>query len=157
MSRPIRHQAPLGAGVSPTCRLSPMQLLTVEGRYPVWFEEIAKADTCWRDVDEIAALLQGCIHRQPGFVFIGLIDHYALNIRLGEALPVPLQDAKVVLFFPDTRQLTPALLAYYPTAIGVADMGNRFVISFLNISTVSPTESLIEWVESIRASATPTH
>jgi hypothetical protein len=34
------------------------------------------------------------------------------------------------------------LLALYPCAIGVADMGNRFVISFPDAPVVSTTETL---------------
>jgi len=65
-----------------------MQRITVEGRYPVWVEEIAKADTPWRDVDEIAAVLQARIRRHSGSAFIGVFDHYGLNLRVGETLPI---------------------------------------------------------------------
>lgn len=132
-----------------------MQRITVEGRYPVWVEEIAKADTPWRDVDEIAAVLQARIHRHGGSAFICVFDHYGLNLRVGEALPIAMQDAKSILFCPGTKLLNPVLLALCPCAIGVADMGNRFVISFPDAPVVSPTETLALWVENLRATISP--
>lgn len=132
-----------------------MQRITVEGRYPVWIEEIAKADTAWRDVDEIAAVLQACIRRHGGTAFIGVFDHYGLNLRAGEALPIAMQDAKAILFCPGARLPYPEALALCPCAIGVADMGNRFVISFLDAPHVSPTETLAQWVEYLRATDIP--
>lgn len=128
-----------------------MQHITVEGRYPVWVEEIAKADTPWRDVDEIAAALSACIRHQAGSAFIGVFDHYGFNLRVCEPLPIDMRDAKTILFCPGAKLLNPEGLALCPCAIGVADMGNRFVVSFLDAPVVSPVESLALWVEDLRA------
>lgn len=38
-----------------------MQCIAVDGLYSVRVEEIAEADTPWRDVDEVTAALQACI------------------------------------------------------------------------------------------------
>lgn len=126
-----------------------MRHIASEGGYPVWIEEIAKADTPWHDADEIAAALQEHI-RRCGAAFIGVFDHYGLNLRLGAALPLDMQDAKTILFCPGAQLLDPLLLALSPCVIGVADMGNRFVISFLDAPIVSPTETLSLWVENLR-------
>lgn len=126
-----------------------MQRITAEGRYPVWVEEIAKADTPWRDVDEIAAALSASIYRQAGAAFIGVFDYYGFNLRVGASLPVDMQDAKTVLFCPGARLPGPVALALCPCAIGVADMGNRFVISFLDAPAASPMETLALWVEDL--------
>jgi hypothetical protein len=61
------------------------------------------------------------------------------------------QDAKAILFCPGTKLLNPVLLALCPCAIGVADMGNRFVISFPDAPVIYPTETLALWVENLRA------
>ena len=128
----------------------------VEGGCPVWIEEIAKADTPWRDVDEIAAVLGKHLLRHGGAAFIGVFDLYGLNLRLGEALPAAMQDAKAFLFCPGANLLNPALIARCPCVIGVADMGNRFVISFLDASLVatsffSPAGPLTQWVDNLRS------
>ena len=128
-----------------------MQHADLGGLYPFWVEEIAKADTCCCDVDEIAAVLQRCICRHGEAVFIAVFDHYGLNLRLGESLPFAMQDAKAILFCPNTNLLTPARLALCPCTIGVADMGNRFVISFPDMTSVFHMETLFEWVEALRA------
>jgi len=126
-----------------------MRRITIEGGYPVWIEEIAKADTPWRDVDEIAAALQDRI-RRCGAAFIGVFDHYGLNLRMGAPLPVAMQDAKTILFCPCAKLLDPLLLALLPCTIGVSDMGNRFVISFRDTPIFTPTETLNLWVDDLR-------
>lgn len=127
-----------------------MQRIIVEGRYPVWVEEIAKADTPWRDVDEIAAIFQTRIHRQADFAFIGVFDNYGLNLRVGEHLPIDMQDAKTILFYPSARLPDHISMALSLCVISVADMGNRFVISLLDTPVVSPTKKLVQWVEDLR-------
>lgn len=126
-----------------------MRHIASEGGYPVWIEEIAKADTPWHDADEIAAALQERILR-CGAAFIAVFDHYGLNLRMGEALPAAMQDAKTILFCPCAKLLDPLLLALSPCAIGVADMGNRFVISFQASPVFTPTKTLSLWVDDLR-------
>jgi hypothetical protein len=127
-----------------------MQRITVEGRYPVLVEEIAKADTPWRDVDEIGAVLRSCIQHQADFAFIGVLDNYGLNLRVGEPLPVDMQDAKTILFCPSAKLPNPVTMGLSICAISVADMGNRFVISFPDSPVAFPTETLAHWVEDLR-------
>lgn len=127
-----------------------MQCIAVDGLYSVWVEEIAKADTPWRDVDEITAALQSCICDLGATAFIGVFDHYGFNLRAGAPLPMCMQDAKTLLFCRGSRLRDPMLLALCPSAIGVADMGNRFVISFLDAPTVFPAETVGQWVEELR-------
>lgn len=128
-----------------------MQRITVEGLYPVWVEEIAKADTPWRDVDEITAALEACIRRLGSTAFVGIFDHYGLNLRACEPLPTNMQDAKTLLFCRGAWLRDPRFLALSPSAIGVADMGNRFVISFLDAPMVSPLEHMFQWIEDLHA------
>jgi hypothetical protein len=132
-----------------------MHRITVEGGYPVWVEEIAKADTPWLDVDEIAAALQAYIRRSGASAFIGIFDYYGLNLRVGELLPNAMQDAKLILFCLGANLLNPTAMALCPYAIGVADMGNRFVISFPDASVDSSTKNLAQWVEDLRTTDIP--
>ena len=127
-----------------------MQRITVEGGYPVWIEEIAKADTPWRDVDEIIAALRERIQRHAGFAYIGVLDHYGLILRLGETHPAEMRDAKAILFCPGAKRLNPVLPALCPGAISVADMGNRFVIFFLDAPAFLPAQTLARWVADLR-------
>lgn len=128
-----------------------MQRITLDGRYPLSVEEIAKADTRWRDVDEIAAALRARIHGSHGAAFVGVFDHYGLNLRMAEPLPISMQDAKTILFCFGSTLPDPAFLALSPCAIGVADMGNRFVISFLDAIAGPDSEAMTRWIEDLRA------
>lgn len=127
-----------------------MWQITGEGGRPVWFEEIAKADTSWRDVDEIVAALQAHIRRNGVFAFIGIFDYYGLNLRVGELLPIAMQDAKLILFCVGANLPNPTAMAMCHSAIGVADMGNRFVISFPGAPVDSSAKTLAQWVDELR-------
>jgi hypothetical protein len=126
-----------------------MRCIAVDGLYSVWVEEIAKVDTPCRDVDEITVALQACICHLGATALIGVFDHYGFNLRAGAPLPMCMQDAKTILFCRGSLLLDPMLLALCPSAIGVADMGNRFVISFLDAPAVFPAETVGQWVEDL--------
>lgn len=126
-----------------------MQLTDSGSHFPIAKAEIAKVDTRYGDADEVIAALRRCICRQNGTVFIGVFDYYGLNLRLGEYLPLSMQDAKAILFFPYAELVDPALPALCPCAIGVADMGKRFVISLSDRGDVSSVETLRRWVDEL--------
>lgn len=127
-----------------------MRMLNPDSLDFVWVEEIAKADTRYCDVDEIIGALRRSICRHNGLALIGVFDHYGLNLRLGEFLPLPMQDAKAILFCPGSELVAPAFLALCPCAVGVADMGNRFVISLSDRMSAHGTEILQRWVDELR-------
>jgi hypothetical protein len=127
-----------------------MQCFGGEGGYPVWIEEIAKADTFYRNVDEIVAALQARVARHAQASWIGVCDHYGLNLRLGERLPAAMQDARIALLCDAPALSGTAFLALQPCAIGVADMGNRFVFSFMERPDAAGNGFLRQWLDGMR-------
>jgi len=120
-------------------------------RYPILSEEIAKSDTPLRNVDEILARLRDRVTGDRGTEYLGIFDHYGHSVRLGGRIHPEVQDAKEIMFcfgpaLPDVE-----LLALRPRAIGVADLGNRFVISFLEAPSEETNQSLARWIEELRA------
>lgn len=127
-----------------------MRRIILEGGFPVWVEEMAKVDTPYYDVDEIVAALRACVQHRAGYAFIRVFDHYGHNLGIGEPVPRDMRDAKALIFCPAAGLPDPALMAMYLCAIHVADMGNRFVISFADMPDISSRQTLSEWVEELR-------
>lgn len=127
-----------------------MDRLLVRDRYPILMAEIAKADTPLRNVDEIVAHLRERVTTDRHIALIGVFDHYGHTIRLGGELHPEVQDAKEIVFcfgpaLPDVE-----LLALRPRAIGVAGLGNRFLVSFLEGPSEETNRVLEGWIEDLR-------
>lgn len=120
-------------------------------RYPILTEEIAKADTALRNVDEILDHLRQRVVSDESTVFLGVFDHYGHTVRLGGQLHPEVQDAKEIMFcfgpaLPDVE-----LLPLRPRAISVADLGNRFVVSFLEGPSEDGNRTLAAWIDELRS------
>jgi len=57
----------------------------------------------------------------------------------------------VALLYDDPALPSPTLLALQPCAIGVADMGNRFVLSFMERPGPAANGFLLQWLDGLRA------
>ena len=60
-------------------------------------------------------------------------------------------DARIALLCDAPVSLTPAVLAMQPCAIGVADMGNRFVLSFMERPDSAANGFLFLWLDGLCA------
>lgn len=127
-----------------------MHRVMILDKYPVCVDEIAKADTPLRNVDEIVDHLCNQVRADRSVALIGIFDHYGHSVRLGGHIHPEVQDAKEVVFcfgpaLPDVE-----LLAIRPRAIGIADLGNRFFVTFLEGPGEETNRTLEHWIEDLR-------
>lgn len=111
-------------------------------KYPIWTLEVEKNETQCKSVDEVCNYFIRKIDENPKAAFIGLFDHYGhtKNLPDGE-IAQGIKDAKIVVFCFGPKIPSPQVLAVRPRNIGICDMGDKFVISFLeapaeNINTI---------------------
>ncbi len=120
-------------------------------RYPVFEMELAKSETTFNTVDAIINELKAKVDAHPVAQFIGLFDHYAHTKALPEGKIAPeIVDAKLIVFCFGTALPNPQVLAVRPRSIGVADMGDRFVISFMEPPMPVATTAMEAWVKSLQ-------
>lgn len=120
-------------------------------RYPVFEMELAKSETTFNTVDAIIEELKAKVDAHPVAQFIGLFDHYAHTKALPEGKIAPeIVDAKLIVFCFGTALPNPHVLAVRPRSIGVADMGDRFVISFMEPPMPVATTAMEAWVKSLK-------
>lgn len=130
-----------------------MNRVLIQNTYPVLMDEIAKADTPLRNVDEIIASLRARVIADRGIAFIGVFDHYGHSVRLGGEVHPEVQDAKQIVFCFGPALPEVELMALRPRAIGVADLGNRFFVSFMEGPSPEINRVLADWVDELRAPA----
>ncbi len=127
-----------------------MKQITVLEKYPVFTATIQKSETIYQNVDEILSFLKTQIEAHPIATYIGTFDHYAHTASLSEGEISPeIKDAKNIICCFGKVLPKPEVLAVRPRAIGVADMGESFVVSFLEAPNIDANNAMEKWVKGI--------
>ncbi len=127
-----------------------MKQITVMEKYPVFTIEIAKNETTYKNVDEILAYLKLQIEAHPIATYIGEFDHYShtKSLEVGE-ISEDIKDAKNIICCFGKILPKPEVLAVRPRAIGVAEMAESFVISFLEAPNPDANAAMEKWAKGI--------
>jgi hypothetical protein len=128
-----------------------MKQTLLQEKYPVFVAEIGKDETACQDVDAVVACLKARIAENPKVQFIGVFDHYAHTKAIGGEINPDIRAAVDVIFCFGFALPNPQVLAVRPRSIGVADLGDRFVVSFLEAPMKPANEAMEAWVKGLRA------
>ena len=127
-----------------------MKEITVLEKYPVLTLEIDKKDTQYKNIDEIFTYLKTQIEAHPIATYIGEFDHYSHTTSLEEGkMSEDILDAKNILCCFGKVLPKPEVLAVRPRAIGVAEMRDSFVVSFMEAPNPDANGAMKKWVEGI--------
>jgi hypothetical protein len=127
-----------------------MKQITVMEKYPVFTIEINKNETSYKNVDEILAYFKSQIEAHPIATYIGEFDHYShtKNLEVGE-ISEDIKDAKNIICCFGKMLPKPEVLAVRPRAIGVAEMADSFVISFLEAPNPDANTAMESWAKGV--------
>jgi len=127
-----------------------MKQITVMEKYPVFTIEIAKNETTYKSVDEILSYLKEQIELHPIAIYIGEFDHYThtKNLEVGE-IAKEIKDAKNIICCFGKTLPKPEVLAVRPGSIGVVEMTESFVISFLEAPNPDANAAMEKWAKNI--------
>lgn len=126
------------------------QTLLLE-KYPLLVSEIAKNETACQTLDDMVAYFKAKIAENPKVQFIGVFDHYAHTLAIGGEIAPDIRGALNVIFCFGFALPNPQVLAVRPRAIGVADLGDKFVVSFMEAPMKPANEAMETWVKGLRA------
>jgi len=127
-----------------------MKEITVLEKYPVLTIEISKKETKYKNIDEIFAYFKMQIEVHPIATYIGEFDHYKHTTGLKEGkMSEKILDAKNLLCCFGKVLPKPEVLAVRPRSIGVAEMKESFVISFMEAPNPDANTAMKKWVEGI--------
>lgn len=118
-------------------------------KYPVFELEMTKGETSCTSVDDIIAALKAHIDANPKVAYIGVFDHFAHTKAIGGAIAENIQDAKELIFCFGFALPNPRILSVRPRAIGIADLGDRFHISFLEPPMEIATKDMETWCKAL--------
>ncbi|MBU1424163.1 MAG: hypothetical protein KKH12_05050 [Gammaproteobacteria bacterium] len=130
-----------------------MKQTLLHEKYPVLVSEIGKNETACRNVDDVAAYFKAKIAENPRVQFIGVFDHYAHTSNINGEIAPDIRGALDVIFCFGFVLPNPQVLAVRPRSIGVADMGDKFVVSFLEAPMKPANEAMEAWVKGLRKQA----
>ncbi len=119
-------------------------------KYPVYVQEIAIDKMPYNNVDEVLEYFKQKIDADPVATFIEVFDHYEHTKCLqGGVINPDILDAKNIVFCFGEKLPDPRMLAVRPRSIGVAQMKEVFVVSFLEAPVVHVNEKMQKWVDEL--------
>ncbi len=121
-------------------------------KYPIHTIEILKAEMNLKTMKSIVAYYREKIQSHPIAAYIGIFDHYAHTQSLSDGkISSEIIDAKDIMLCFGKELLHPEALAVRPRSIGVAEMADRFVISFLEAPSSVANEAMQSWTKNLIA------
>ena len=127
-----------------------MKQLHFQEKYPITVVDIAKTETRYTSAKEIAAYFKDCIEKTPRVSFIAIFDHLAHSQAIDGDVAPGIHAAINVLFCFGHALPSPQVLAVRPRSIGIADMGDRFVVSFMDAPMKPANDAMQAWTLALR-------
>ncbi|WP_417808339.1 DUF6858 family protein [Thioclava sp.] len=118
-------------------------------KYPVFDMTLPKGETSCTSVDDIIAKLHAKIDAHPKVAYIATFDHYAHTKSIDGTVADGIKDAKNIVFCFGVALPNPHVLAVRPRAIGVADMGDNFHLTFLEPPMEVATKEMESWCKAL--------
>lgn len=127
-----------------------MKQTTLMEKYPIVELEIAKNETKYNSVDEVIEYLKSKIDAHPIVAFIAIFDHYAHTTSLADGIINPnILAAKNIIFCFGKELPKPQVMSVRPRSIGVADIGESFMVSFMEAPNPQAHETMMNWTKEL--------
>jgi hypothetical protein len=132
-----------------------MQQRLIHERYPIFVLDIPKSETDHETVDSLIAHFRRAIEAHRCARFLGVFDHMAHTRGLADGeIAEGIRDARNIVFCFGMSIPNPEILALRPRSIGIAEMDDRFVISFIETPMPLANTAMEAWARQlVRAQA----
>lgn len=127
-----------------------MKQTLLQEKYPIYVAEIAKNETPYQSVEDLVTYYKGRIAENPKVQFIGVFDHHAHTSAIGGEIAAGMVAAVDVIFCFGFALPSPLMLAVRPRSIGIADMGDKFIISFMEAPMQPANAAMESWTQGLR-------
>lgn len=123
-----------------------MKQTLLNERYPLFVLRLERAETRFQSVDAICDYFRRCIEAHRCGRFIAIFDHYAHTCSLPDgAVETEIRAAKNVVFCFGLTLPSPEILGLRPRSIGVAELDEQFVISFMETPMPLANAAMEDW------------
>ncbi|NWN91868.1 hypothetical protein HLV39_10240 [Marinobacter adhaerens] len=127
-----------------------MKQLHFQEKYPITVLDIKKSETQFVSADQIADYFKDCIEETPRVSYIATFDHLAHSREIEGDVAPDIQAAVNVVFCFGRALPNPYVLAVRPRSIGIADMGDHFVVSFMDAPQKPANDAMRAWALALR-------
>jgi len=127
-----------------------MKQVHFQEKYPITVVDIAKTETRYQSAAEIAEYFKTCIAATPRVSYIATFDHLAHTQAIGGDIAPGISAAVNVIFCFGHALPNPQVLAVRPRSIGIADLGDRFVVSFMDAPMKPANDAMQAWALALR-------
>jgi hypothetical protein len=118
--------------------------------YPLFTLEVSKYETTFENVDEVLEFLKTKIEAHRAAKYIATFDHYSHTKSLEEGkIDKDILDAKNIVFCFGFTIPDPQILGVRPRSIGVAELQDSFVISFMEAPMPVANIAMETWAMAI--------
>lgn len=124
------------------------QTLLME-KYPVFDLDLEKSETTCTSVDDILDRLKARIDAHPKVAFIASFDHFSHTTSIDGTIGEGIKDARNIVFCFGVALPNAHVLAVRPRSIGVADLGDRFHITFMEPPMELATKEMEAWCKGL--------
>lgn len=128
-----------------------MKYRLLQEKYPVFTLEVEKSETRFTAVNPIIDYLKQCIDGHKWARFIAIFDHYAHTKGLPEGeIGEEILDAKNIVFCFGIALPNPQVMAVRPRSIGVVELADSFVITFMEAPMPVANLAMERWAKSVK-------
>ncbi|MDG6777816.1 hypothetical protein QCB44_03745 [Thiomicrorhabdus sp. zzn3] len=126
-----------------------MQKKMFQDKYPIYELKIAKTDCKFDSVPAILDELQAQIDAHPKAVYISRFDHFSHTKSIDGEINPQIQDAQNIIFCFGFQIPGADPVAVRPRAIGATDLGDAFVVNFMEAPNPVAQETMEAWVNAL--------
>lgn len=126
-----------------------MQQKIFKEKYPIFSLEFGKTESKYDCVPEILDALQQKIEAHPKAGFIARFNHFEHTTNIGGEIADEIQDAQNIILCFGMQLPSADPVAVRPRSIGVTDLGDRFVVNFLEAPNPIANETMETWAKSL--------
>ncbi len=128
-----------------------MKQILLKDKFPVFTLDIPRNETRFSNTNEVIDYLTQKIESHPLARLIAVFDHYGhvKALEKGE-IDESILDSKNILFCLSGAIPNALIAAVRPRSIAVNELKDKFVINFMEAPVEAATETMVEWVNSIK-------
>lgn len=126
-----------------------MQQTTFKDKYPIFQLELNKNECAFDSVESIIAHLHAKVEEHAKAVNIAIFDHYKHTQNIDGDINPEIKAAQNLILCFGMQLPSAEPVAVRPRSIGVTDLGNRFVINFMEAPNPVANETMEAWVKAL--------
>lgn len=126
-----------------------MQQKMFKETYPIFALEFTKAESKFDSVSAILEFLHAQVEAHPKAVNIARFDHFNHTKSIDGKIAEGIVDAQNIIFCFGFELPSADPVAIRPRSIGVTDMGENFVVNFMEAPNEVANDTMEAWVKQL--------